>query len=277
MFDIQAIIQRALAEDLGPGDITSSTTVALHSESKAEFLAKEDFILAGLDVARETFRQVDPKVCFFSYAKDGDEVKNGDVFACLDGPARSLLQGERVALNFLQRLSGIATHTRRFVEVLQGTAAAVVDTRKTTPGLRVLEKYAVRVGGGRNHRFNLADGILIKENHILAAGGITAAVASARKMAPHTLKIEIETQTLAEVREALEAGADIILLDNMPLEMVREAVKEIQGRALVEASGGVALDTVRPLAEAGVDFISVGALTHSSEAVDISLLFSGIV
>ena len=277
MFDIQAIIQRALAEDLGPGDITSSITVASDSESKAEFLAKENFILAGLDVARDTFRQVDPRVCFFSSAKDGDEVKNGDVFACLEGPARSLLQGERVALNFLQRLSGIATHTRRFVEALRGTAAAVVDTRKTTPGLRVLEKLAVRAGGGRNHRFNLADGILIKENHILAAGGITTAVANARKMAPHTLKIEIETQTLTEVGEALEAGADIILLDNMPLKIVREAVKEIQGRALVEASGGVTLDTVRSLAEAGVDFISVGAVTHSSRAVDISLLFSGMV
>lgn len=276
MFDIQEIIRRALEEDLGPGDITTEATVAGDRLGTAEFLAKEDFVLAGLEIARETFFQVDPEVRFSAHAKDGDLKKKGDVFARLEGPARSLLQGERVALNFLQRLSGIATQTRRFVETLQGTSAEVVDTRKTTPGLRVLEKYAVRVGGGRNHRFNLADGILIKENHILAAGGISTAVSSARKAAPHTHKVEIETQTLAEVREALEAGADIILLDNMSLEMVREAVKEINGRVLVEVSGGVTLETVRALAEAEVDFISVGALTHSSRAVDISLLFSGI-
>lgn len=276
MFDIKAIIRRALEEDVGPGDITTAATVSGERPGTAEFLAKEDFILAGLGVVRETFNQVDPKVCLLAQAKDGDPIRKGEVFASLEGPARSLLQGERVALNFLQRLSGIATQTRRFAEALQGTSSAVVDTRKTTPGLRVLEKYAVRVGGGRNHRFNLADGILIKENHIVAAGGISAAVTGARAAAPHTLKIEVETRTLAEVREALEVGADIILLDNMSLEMVCHAVKEIQGRALVEASGGITLETVRPLAEAGVDFISVGALTHSSRAVDISLLFSGL-
>ena len=171
MFDIKEIIRRALEEDLGSGDITTAATVAVDHPGAAEFLAKEDFVLAGLHVARETFFQVDPEVCFSAQAKDGDWIKKGDVFARLEGAACSLLQGERVALNFLQRLSGIATQTRRFVEVLEGTSAAVVDTRKTTPGLRVLEKYAVRVGGGRNHRFNLADGLLIKENHILAAGG----------------------------------------------------------------------------------------------------------
>jgi nicotinate-nucleotide pyrophosphorylase (carboxylating) len=276
VFDIQTIIRRALAEDLGPGDITTMAAVAPQTEAKAEFLAKEDFVLAGLDVARDTFHLVNPGISFDAFAKDGDDIEKGLVFARLEGSARSLLHGERVALNFMQRMSGIATHTRRFVRALKDTPAVVVDTRKTTPGLRVLEKYAVRVGGGRNHRFNLADGVLIKENHILAAGGIHAAAGKVRKAAPHTLKIEIEVRDLEEVHEALAAGADILLLDNMSPEMVREAVKIIQGRALVEVSGGVGLDQIRPLAEAGADFISVGALTHSSRAVDISLLFSGI-
>jgi nicotinate-nucleotide pyrophosphorylase (carboxylating) len=273
VFDIQKIIQKALEEDIGPGDVTTMATVGPDCLGKAEFLAKEDFILAGLDVARETFLTLDSEVRFSGLAKDGASIKKDDVFACLEGRARSLLQGERVALNFVQRMSGIATLTRRFVDAVKGTSATIVDTRKTTPGLRVLEKYAVRVGGGRNHRFSLFDGVLIKENHIVAAGGILAAVSRARKIVPHTLKVEVETRNLIEVQEALEARADIILLDNMTLEMIRDAVKTIGKQALVETSGGVTLDTVRPLAESGVDFISVGALTHSSRAVDISLLF----
>ncbi len=274
MFDIKKIIQKALEEDIGPGDVTTMATVDPDRLGKAEFLAKEDFILAGLDVARETFSTLDSGVRFFGLAEDGASIKSGEIFAYLEGRARSLLQGERVSLNFVQRMSGIATLTRRFVDAVEGTSATIVDTRKTTPGLRVLEKYAVRVGGGRNHRFSLFDGVLIKENHIVAAGGILAAVSNARKGVPHTLKIEVETRTLTEVQEALEARADIILLDNMTLGVVRDAVKTIGNQALVETSGGVTLDTVRTLAESGVDFISVGALTHSSRAVDISLLFS---
>lgn len=274
MLEIREIIKNALKEDIGPGDVTTAAVADPGCPSQAGFLAKEEFILAGLDVARQTFLILDPEVRFFCDKQDGERIQPGEIFAHLEGSVESLLQGERVALNFLQRMSGIATLTRRFVEAVAGTPVVIVDTRKTTPGLRVLEKYAVRTGGGRNHRFSLSDGVLIKENHIVASGGISVAVNRARKTVPHTLKIEVETRNLDEVKEALEAGADIVLLDNMTPETIREAVEVIGGRALVEISGGVTLKTVRPLAELGVDFISVGALTHSSRAVDISLLFS---
>jgi nicotinate-nucleotide pyrophosphorylase (carboxylating) len=218
---------------------------------------------------------VDPRILFTPRFSDGDPLKSGDIIAEMLGDAASLLQGERVALNFLQRMSGVATLTARYVAAVKGSKARIVDTRKTTPGLRGVEKYAVRVGGGNNHRSGLYDGVLIKENHITAAGGISIAVARARDYIPHTMKIEVETETLAEVAEALAAGADIIMLDNMDMAAMREAVAMIAGRALVEASGGVNLETVREIAETGVDIISVGALTHSCRAMDISMLLEG--
>lgn len=273
MFEIDRIIRNALQEDIGLGDITTRATVAEGTVVRAELVAKEDFVLAGLDVARQVFALLDPAVAFEKLREDGLQVRRGEVFAWLKGDARALLQGERVALNLLQRMSGVATLTARFVAAVEGSGAIIVDTRKTTPGLRVLEKYAVRTGGGRNHRTSLYDGVLIKENHSMAAGGIAVAIERARQMAPHTLKIEVETRDLAEVEEAVKAGADIILLDNMDLETLTAAVELIESRALTEASGGVNLDTVAGIAATGVNFISVGALTHSFRAVDISMLF----
>lgn len=274
-FELRRIIEMALREDIGTGDITTQATVDPQIVCRAELVAKEDFVLAGIDVAAAVFAELDSSVAFERLTSDGQSVRRGEVLAWLKGPAQALLQGERVALNLLQRMSGIATQTARFVIEVQGTAATVVDTRKTMPGLRSLDKYAVRVGGGTNHRTALYDGVLIKENHIVAAGGIATAIERARRRAPHTLKIEVETTNLDEVAEALAAGADIILLDNMTLDQLREAVTLIGGRALAEASGGVNLETIREIAQTGVDLISVGALTHSSRAVDISLLFQG--
>lgn len=273
MFEIDRIIQTALHEDIGLGDVTTLATVAPGTPGRAQLVAKEDFVLAGIDVAARVFRLVGDGVAFETIVEDGRAVARGQVLAWIKGEAALLLQGERVALNLLQRMSGIATLTAQYVRAVEGTRATLVDTRKTTPGLRVLEKYAVRMGGGRNHRTSLYDGILIKENHIVAAGGIATAVERARNRAPHTLRIEIETQNLAEVAEAIEAGADIILLDNMDVPLLADAVRLIDGRALSEASGGVNLDTVRSIAETGVDFISVGALTHSYRSADISMLF----
>jgi len=273
MREIQRIIEMALSEDIGSGDVTTLATVAAGTGARAELVAKEDFILSGLDVAVHVFSCLHSETAVEKLTEDGCSVSRGDVLAWIKGDAAVLLQGERVALNLMQRMSGIATHTACFVEAVKGTQAIIVDTRKTTPGLRVLEKYSVRMGGGRNHRTSLYDGILVKENHIAAAGGITTAVERCRKVAPHTLKIEVETQNLDEVREALDASVDIILLDNMSLDQLREAVTLIAGKALAEASGGVNLETVRDIAETGVDLISVGALTHSSRSVDISMLF----
>lgn len=273
MFEIDRIIRNALQEDIGLGDITTRATVAEGTVARAELVAKEDFVLAGLDVARQVFAILDPAAAFEKLREDGQQVRRGEVFAWLKGDARALLQGERVALNLLQRMCGIATLTARFVAAVEGSGAIIVDTRKTTPGLRVLEKYAVRTGGGRNHRTSLYDGVLIKENHSMAAGGIGVAIERARQLAPHTLKIEVETRDLAEVEEAVKAGADIILLDNMDIETLTAAVDLIESRALTEASGGVNLDTVAEIAATGVNFISVGALTHSFRAVDISMLF----
>nr|WP_320116598.1 carboxylating nicotinate-nucleotide diphosphorylase [uncultured Desulfuromonas sp.] len=273
MFEIDRIIQMALREDIGSGDITTLSTVPKGTPSRAQLVAKEDFVLAGMEVVERVFKLLDADVAFEALKQDGQQIVRGDVLAWIKGDAHTLLQGERVALNLMQRMSGIATHTAAFVEAVAGTDAIIVDTRKTMPGLRVLDKYSVRMGGGQNHRTSLYDGVLIKENHIAAAGGITAAVKGARGRAPHTLKIEVETESLQDVQEALDAGADIIMLDNMTLDMLREAVDLIGDRAVTEASGGVNLDTVTDIAKTGVNLISVGALTHSSCAVDISMLF----
>jgi nicotinate-nucleotide pyrophosphorylase (carboxylating) len=272
MQQLDRIIDDALAEDIHTGDITTLALMAEPRRVRGVLKAKEELVLAGIEVAKRVFSRLDTTLEFTARFQDGEHVMPGDIIAEFSGDASLLLQGERVALNLLQRMCGVATLTSRYVEAVAGTKARIVDTRKTTPGLRVLEKYAVRVGGGINHRTGLYDGVLIKENHIVAAGGIGVAVSRARAYIPHTLKIEVETETLAEVAEALSAGADIIMLDNMDLATVREAVTHIAGRVLVEASGGVSLETVRSIAETGVDIISVGALTHSARAMDISML-----
>lgn len=241
------------------------------ARAQASFRFKQEGVICGLPVIEAVWRIVDPTLRVELRAPEGSAVQRGTVVAVVEGSARSLLMGERVALNFLQRLSAVASLTRRFVETIAHTKAQLLDTRKTTPGLRALEKYAVRVGGGRNHRFNLADAIMIKDNHIAMAGSISEAVRLAREGAPATTTVEVEVETLAMVREALEAGADIIMLDNMSCEHMREAVSVVGGRARLEASGGIDLQTIRVVAETGVDFISVGALTHSAGSVDISL------
>ncbi|MGD9849522.1 MAG: carboxylating nicotinate-nucleotide diphosphorylase [Desulfuromonas sp.] len=274
MFEVDEIITRALREDIGTGDVTTRATVPPGRQARAQLVAKDDFVLCGIEVARQVFSRLDSDICFEALKSDGSRVGRGEVLAWLKGDAAQLLQGERVALNLLQRMSGIATTTAAYVAAVTGSNATIVDTRKTMPGLRVLDKYAVRVGGGQNHRTSLYDGVLIKENHIAAAGGIVPAVQRARTQVPHTLKIEVETRDLDEVRQALEVGADIIMLDNMNLEQMREAVTLIGDRALTEASGGVNLDSVAAIAATGVQLISVGALTHSVRAADISLLFT---
>lgn len=275
MTGIDRIIENALREDIHTGDITTLSVLPEKRTARARLVAKEPMVLAGILVAEMVFKHLDPRVSFSHYCSDGDNIPEGHIIAHMTGDASILLQGERVALNLLQRMCGTATLTAGYVKAVVGTKARIVDTRKTTPGLRVLEKYAVRVGGGVNHRTGLYDGVLIKENHIAAAGGITSAVKAARAYIPHTLKIEIETETVAQVEEALAAGADIIMLDNMSLDAMRQAVSLVNGRALLEASGGVSLDTVRAIAETGVDIISVGALTHSARAMDISMLLEG--
>ena len=267
------LIRSALAEDIGTGDITTQSTVDEGMKIRGRFIAKEAGVICGLPVVRRVFEMLDYSVAFNPLCEEGGAVEKGSVIAEISGPARSVLTGERVALNFLQRLSGIATRTHHAVEEIAGTKAVIADTRKTTPGLRVLEKYAVRTGGGSNHRFNLADGVLIKDNHIRAAGGISAAVARAKARAPHTLKIEVEVETFEQLQEALASGADIIMLDNMSLEDMKKAVEITQGRALTEASGNMGDKNLRQVAETGVDIISIGALTHTVRAMDISLRF----
>ncbi|WP_277058511.1 carboxylating nicotinate-nucleotide diphosphorylase [Trichlorobacter lovleyi] len=272
MLTLDDIIKNALREDIHTGDLTTQAVVPEPRPATARLVAKEPLTVAGMAVAARVFGLLDASIVFEFCCQDGQILEEGTVLARISGDASQLLQGERVALNLLQRMSGIATLTSSYVQAVKGTGARIVDTRKTTPGLRVLEKYAVRVGGGINHRTGLYDGILIKENHIAAAGGITEAIRRARAYIPHTLKIEIETETVEQVQEALAAGADIIMLDNMDCETMRHCVGLINGRALVEASGGVNLTTVRAIAETGVDIISIGALTHSPRAMDISML-----
>jgi len=271
---VESLIDRALEEDIGTGDITTLTTISEDALGHGRYIAKEDGVLCGIDLARRIYAKLDAGIEFTAYKKDGDEVKKGDVIAEVRGCAISLLTGERVGLNLMQRLSGVATRTKECVEKIKGTNATIADTRKTTPGLRVLEKYAVRVGGGSNHRFNLADGILIKDNHIVAAKGIKNAVARARKNAPHTLKIEVEIETFEQLYEALEAGADIIMLDNMSCEDMAKAVAIVGGRAKTEASGNMGDRDLLEVAKTGVDIISIGALTHSVRSLDISLKFT---
>lgn len=270
---LDEFILTALREDIGTGDITTECCVPEEEQSRAVFRCKEAGVVCGLDVAKRVFFLLDPSVTFTPTVGEGTAVAVGDVVATISGPSRSILSGERLALNLMQHMSGVATKTAEMVERVRGTNAVIVDTRKTTPGMRVLEKYAVRMGGGTNHRFNLADGVLIKDNHIVAAGGITNAVNNARKIVPHTLKIEVETTNFDEVREALSAGADIIMLDNMSCEDMKQAVELIGGRAKVEASGNMGVRDVAEVAQTGVDLISIGALTHSVSALDISLQF----
>ncbi len=276
--ELRRLVEAALAEDLAWGDATVEAIIPADLTAVGTIVAREEGVLAGLEAAGEVFRAVDPTVEFRTLATDGDAIRPGQPLAEVRGPAGSILSGERVALNFLQRLSGIATLTSRYVRAVGGQRARIVDTRKTTPGLRSLEKYAVVVGGGSNHRQNLSDGILIKDNHLVALAtrglGLREVVATARRHARHTQRVEVEVETPEQAQEAADAGADLILLDNMSLEEMRRSVELIGGRALAEASGGVTLERVAAIAATGVDLISVGALTHSPRAMDIAMDFS---
>ena len=272
---VEQIIDRALAEDLSSGDVTTEALITPEQQGRAAIIAGEEGVLAGVEVAKAVFLHLDPSLRFEALVQDGAKVRKKDVVAVIEGKATSILKGERVALNFLTRLSGIASETARYVEAVTGLKVWITDTRKTTPGIRALEKYAVKVGGGKSHRHHLGDGILIKDNHLAAFRsmglGIKEAIQRARRSS--TLKVEVEVGSVGEGKEALEAGADIIMLDNMAVEDMRQVVELAKGRALIEASGGITLDNVRQVAEAGVDLISVGALTHSAKGLDLSLEF----
>jgi nicotinate-nucleotide pyrophosphorylase (carboxylating) len=271
MHSIHHLIEIALEEDIGPGDITTENLIDKNLKGIGEVVAKETLVIAGLDVARQVFEQLDPEISFKPNFKDGDFIEKGKIVLEVEGKLRVLLMGERTALNFLQHLSGIATNVRSYVERLGNKNVRLVDTRKTTPGLRVLEKYAVRVGGAHNHRMGLYDGVLIKDNHIAVCGGIKKAIESIKDKLSHLVKIEVEVSDLDEVKEAIEAGADVIMLDNMDIEHIKEAIEFIKGKALVEISGGITIDILNQLADTGVDVISSGALTHSARSVDISM------
>lgn len=272
---VEEVIQRALEEDVGEGDITTLWTVPPDAILDGQLIAKQSGVVAGLEVARLTFEMLDDRVRLIPQTADGDSVSDGQIVAEVSGPGRALLSGERVALNLLQRMSGIATLTRRFVKAIEGTSAVILDTRKTVPGLRVLDKWAVRIGGGQNHRFGLYDMVLIKENHIAAArGSISKAVACVHASNQHQLAIEVEVKSLAELKEALGLNIDRILLDNMAIDEMREAVQVTNGRVPLEASGNITLEDVAEVAATGVDYISVGALTHSTRALDFSLLLN---
>lgn len=276
MLTVDKIIKNALEEDLGWGDATTDSTIPAQAQIMGNFIAKEQGVVCGIEVCKRVFELLDSSIVFERKIQDGLKVQPGDILAHISGNARGILKGERVSLNLLQRMSGIATAASRYAEAVQGTNAKVVDTRKTMPGLRVLDKYAVLTGGCYNHRFNLSDLVLIKDNHIKAAGGITPAIKAAKEKLSHALKIEVEVESLEQLKEALEASADIIMLDNMSLDKMREAVQIAKGKALLEASGNVALEgerSARAIAQTGVDIISVGALTHSVSALDISLRF----
>jgi nicotinate-nucleotide pyrophosphorylase (carboxylating) len=268
---IKMIIEAALAEDIGTGDITTMAIVSRAQTGHAQAIAKNDFVIAGIDIFKETFLLLNDKIIVKKLISDGKRAKKGSIIAEISGSLFYILQAERVALNLFQRMCGIATLTAKFVEAVHGSKTKILDTRKTLPGLRVLDKMAVSIGGGFNHRMGLYDGVLIKDNHIAAAGSITAAVDMQRQSLPHTLKIEVETKNMSEVKEALKCGADIIMLDNMTPEEMKKAVSFVAGRALIEASGNVSLQNVAEIADTGVDLISVGELTHSVRAADISL------
>ena len=269
--EILRIIKNTLAEDIGKGDITTGAIIRGNKRGQAKAIAKDDFIIAGIDVFQKTFLFLDDRIKFKALIADGEKVKKGESIAYVTGPLASILTAERVALNLFQRMCGIATLTGKFVEAVHGTKAKILDTRKTIPGLRLLDKMAVKIGGGFNHRMGLYDGVLIKDNHIAAVGGIEAAVKAQKKSLTKKLKIEVETKNLMEVEEALNAGVDIIMLDNMPVDEMTKAVALVRGKALLEASGNVSLQNVARIAATGVDFISVGEITHSVKAADIAL------
>lgn len=277
MHSLDAFLDLALAEDLGSGDITTLCTVPGERRVRGRYMAREPGVVCGLPAVRRIFEKLDGGIAFTPLVREGATVKKGEALATVEGNARGILSGERTGLNLLQRLSGIATRTAEAVRAVQGTKAGITDTRKTTPGLRALEKYAVRCGGGCNHRFSLSDGILIKDNHIVAAGGVAPAIKAARATAPHTLKVEVEVETLDMLREALEAGADIVMLDNMDNAAMADAVRLVGGRALVEASGNMGDRDLAAVAATGVDFISIGALTHTVRSMDIGLDFEFVL
>jgi len=276
MHSVRHLIDIALKEDIGPGDITTESLIAPERSGIGTILAKEPLIIAGLDVAGQVFEQLDPNVVFKPAYQDGDAVGIGDVVAQVEGKLRALLMGERTALNFLQRLAGIATHVRSYVEALGHSKVRLVDTRKTTPGWRVLEKYAVRVGGAYNHRMGLYDGVLIKDNHVAVCGGVKKAIERIRKQMTHLLKIEVEVSELYQVKEALDAGADVIMLDNMDIHQIRAALALIGGKAAVEVSGGITQSSLKHLADTGVDIISAGALTHAARCMDLSMRIEAV-
>jgi len=270
---VDTLIEAALKEDMPQGDITSESVIPSDSESEAIILAKEEGVMAGINVAERVFHKIDPSVVFEKKLNDGQKFKKGQTLAAIQGPSISLLKGERTALNFLQRMSGIASTTQKFVQTLQGTKTKILDTRKTTPGLRHLEKYAVKMGGGGNHRFNLSEMVLIKDNHLRIVGSISQAVKSAKERIKPGVKVEVEATSLEEVQEAVQSGADMIMLDNMSEDAMKEIVKRVKGKVPLEVSGKVSLSRVKEIASLGVDFISVGSLTHSYKSVDISIEF----
>ena len=265
------LIRMALQEDITSEDVSTNAVMPTATKGTVELIAKEDGVIAGLDIYARVFTSLDEKTEIDFHCKDGDEVKKGELMATVTGDIRVLLSGERVALNYLQRMSGIATYTRQVAKLLEGSKVTLLDTRKTTPNCRVFEKYAVRVGGGCNHRYNLSDGVLLKDNHIGAAGSVTKAIQMAKAYAPFVRKIEIEVETLEQVKEAVEAGADIIMLDNMTPEVMKQAVELINGRAQTECSGNITKENIQKIREIGVDFVSSGALTHSAPILDISM------
>ena len=268
---VDKLIRMALEEDITSEDVSTNAVMPTNVKGTVDLIAKEDGVIAGMDVYARVFKLLDESMEIEMFCQDGDEVKKGDLMAKVTGDIRVLLSGERVALNYLQRMSGIATYTRSVVKLLEGSGVTLLDTRKTTPNCRVFEKYAVRVGGGCNHRYNLSDGVLLKDNHIGAAGSITKAIQMAKAYAPFVRKIEIETETLEQVAEAVEAGADIIMLDNMTPEVMKQAVALIDGRAQTEGSGNITKENIARIREIGVDFVSSGALTHSAPILDISM------
>lgn len=270
-FYVDNLIKTALLEDINYVDITTDYLIPEEQENEAKFLAKADGVLCGIEVALRVFTLIQPDFQYEVFIHDGEEVKKGDIIAKIKGKTRTILKGERTALNLLQHMSGISSMTNRIVKIVEGTNASIADTRKTLPGMRSLQKYAVTVGGGKNHRFNLSDAAMLKDNHVDAGGGITNAVTKLRTKLGHMAKVELEVRTLDELREALSVDVDVIMLDNMDNDTMREAVKIADGKALLEASGGITEETIRDVAETGVDIISIGALTHSVKAFDISL------
>ena len=270
-FYVDNLIKTALLEDINYVDITTDYLIPEDQENEAKFLAKADGVLCGIEVALRVFTLIQPDFQYEVFIHDGEEVKKGDIIAKIKGKTRTILKGERTALNLLQHMSGISSMTNRIVKIVEGTNASIADTRKTLPGMRPLQKYAVTVGGGKNHRFNLSDAAMLKDNHVDAGGGITNAVTKLRTKLGHMAKVELEVRTLDELREALSIDVDVIMLDNMDNDTMREAVKIADGKALLEASGGITEETIRDVAETGVDIISIGALTHSVKAFDISL------